>query len=206
MRNEFDYKEHIGEAIHCKTIKEAKDFARYCDKHNIHWYIDDKKVSDELLWRVHRENTCYCFEYSHSISYSRIGYFKDNNYKIIEWRDYMNTKNEFTKADLKSGDVIIRKNGDIQIVCLETDTLIDKTGYDTISDFDDDMTYKYDKDGNNDGCIIKVYRPQNPYQCSFDLDAFIDGELVYYRNSNVIEMTIAEIEKALGIENLKVVK
>ena len=111
--------------------------------------------------------------------------------------------NEFTKADLKSGDVIIRKNGDIQIVCLEIDTLIDKTGYDTISDLDDDMTYKYDEDGNNNGCITKVYRPKNPYQCSFDLDAFIDGELVYDRNSNVIEMTVAEIEEALGIKVVK---
>ena len=34
----------------------------------------------------------------------------------------MNKK--FTKADLKSGDVVLRRNGNVEIVCLETGSFI----------------------------------------------------------------------------------
>jgi hypothetical protein len=202
-KNEFNHIKHLHEAIHCKTIEEAKDFARYCDEHDIHWCIDNGKVSNELFWHVHKENTCYYFEYPHKISYSRIGYFEDNDYKIIEWSDYMNTENKFTKADLKSGDVCVARNGDVEIVCLETDTLILTESFNYLDDINDDLT---DYEDEKEFDIVKVYRPTRPHHCQFDPHAYEQGELVYERKDESTEMTIAEIEEALGIKNLKVVE
>lgn len=204
MKKEFNHKEHIGEAIHCKTIEEAMNFARYCDKHNITWYACKSKVKNYLLWDIYEEESCYFFRELTNITYSKLKYFKDNNYKIIEWSDYMNKEKEFTKADLKSGDVCVARNGDVEIVCLETDTLILTESFNYLDDIDDDLT---DCEDEKEFDIVKVYRPTSPHHCQFEPYAYEQGELVYERkDESITEMTVAEIEEALGIKNLKVVE
>ena len=55
-------------------------------------------------------------------------------YKVIEFDEIEDFKEpkSFTKSDLRSGDVVVRRNGDAEIVCLETKTLILPDGFDKI--------------------------------------------------------------------------
>lgn len=102
----------------------------------------------------------------------------------------------FTKADLKNGDVIKRRNGWVEIVCLETGTLITKDEFDKLSKINDDLTSIY---GNGTYDIVAVRRPKYPKDCRFDAFDKEFGDLVYDRERDTVrEMTVDEIEKELG--------
>lgn len=122
-------------------------------------------------------------------------------YEKYKEKDVMNNK-KFTKKDLKNGDVIKRRDGSVQIICLETGTCICQTGnhYDRLKALNDDLIMAYNKDGD----VIAVRRPLQPHHCCFDAFELEFGELVYERKE-VEEMTLAEVCKALGKE-IKIVK
>ncbi len=107
---------------------------------------------------------------------------------------------EFTKADLKNGDVVKRRNGKVEIVCLETGTLISPDGYSKLEDVGEDLTDIQCGDANFD--IIAVRRPTMPKDCQFDAFYYKFGERVYERAE---EMTLEEVCKFLGRE-IKIVK
>jgi hypothetical protein len=110
-------------------------------------------------------------------------------------------KKAFTKADLKNGDVIKRRDGTVQIVCLETGTCIcPNGGFDSVSDINNDLTYRSWSSGD----IMEVRRPRAERHCSFKAFDAKYGELVYER-SEPEEMTLEEVCKALGKE-IKIVK
>ena len=114
----------------------------------------------------------------------------------------MNKK--FTKADLKSGDVVLRRNGVVEIVCRETDSLVSKNGFSYLSEVNEDLTYSYGFKPDLDWDIIAVRRPRNPQECQFKAFDKRYGELVYERKETE-EMTLEEVCKALGKE-IKIVK
>lgn len=135
--------------------------------------------------------------------------FKDWGKTFEDWVRFSASKFElveekkmFTKADLKNGDVIKRRNGWVEIVCLETGTLIARSGFNEIKDIKDDLT---------DACgteydIVAVRRPKRPCECKFCAFDEEYGDLVYDRERDTVrEMTVAEIEKALGY-TVKIVK
>ena len=95
--------------MHCKTKEEARNFCNYLHKVGRKWNDNTSYLGD----------TYYsCYE-AHTVYYFNIGtlgstYFATlNNYTILEWSDFMNK--EFTKADLKTGDVILRKDGNVEM-------------------------------------------------------------------------------------------
>ena len=102
---------------------------------------------------------------------------------------------KFTKADLKSGDVILRRDGSVEIVCLETGALIRRDGFNILDELTDDLLSTFNDDDSDD--IIAVRRPKQPYHCQFC--AFDEGL------GEPEEMTLDEICKALGKE-IKIVK
>lgn len=109
----------------------------------------------------------------------------------------------FTKKDIKNGDVVLRRNGDVEIVCLPLGTLICNGCW--WNDFDSinlDLTHILGEDYD----IVAVRRPIEPHHCCFDAFTRELGKLVYDRERDEVkEMTIAEIEKELGY-SIKVVK
>lgn len=118
----------------------------------------------------------------------------------FDWSYYM--KKAFTKADLKNGDVVKRRNGDVEIICVDTDTcIVNGRSYNNLSDIKNDLTYGL---GYSECDIVAVRRPKNPSDCCFN--AFDDGygELVYER-SEPVEMTLEEVCEALG-KDIKIVK
>ena len=111
----------------------------------------------------------------------------------------------FTKSDLKNGDIILRRNGSVEIVLFDTNTLISQGG-----------RFNYLKNISsalNDirGCdydIIAVRRPKLLSDCSFNAFRRYLGELVYERKKPEVvveEMTLSEICKALG-KDIKIIK
>ena len=194
----FNIEDYKGNYVmHCKTEEEAKDFCGYLDSINRKW-ISGLSYEDNTKWDVHKQDTYYYFNEG---CFSN-GYFVNKyRYKILEWSDFMDKK--FTKADLKSGDVILRRDGSVEIVCLETGALIRRDGFNILDELTDDLLSTFNDDDSDD--IIAVRRPKQPYHCQFC--AFDEGlgELVYERGDEPEEMTLDEICKALGKE-IKIVK
>ena len=194
----FNIEDYKGNYVmHCKTEEEEKDFCGYLDSINRKW-ISGLSYEDNTKWDVHKQDTYYYFNEG---CFSN-GYFVNKcRYKILEWSDFMDKK--FTKADLKSGDVILRRDGSVEIVCLETGALIRRDGFNILDELTDDLLSTFNDDDSDD--IIAVRRPKQPYHCQFC--AFDEGlgELVYERGDEPEEMTLEEICKALGKE-IKIVK
>lgn len=184
--------------MHCKTEEEAKDFCRYLDGLGRKW-SDGTKYTELTFWCVYKDNTCYDFNNG---KYYLLSYCESKGYTILEWSDFMNKK--FTKADLKTGDVVLRRNGVVEIVCRETDSLISKDGFNVLSNVKKDLTSAFVFDSNSDWDIVAVRRPRTPYECQFKAFDKRYGELVY-EHKETEEMTLEEVCKALGKE-IKIVK
>ena len=114
----------------------------------------------------------------------------------------MNKK--FTKEDLKTGDVVLRRNGSVEIVCLETGSFISKDFFNYLSKVNEDLTFGCGCGSDSDWDIIAVRRPSEPYECQFCAFDKELGELVY-EHKEPEEMTLEEVCKALGKE-IKIVK
>ena len=203
----FNIEDYKGDFVmHCKTEEEAKDFCRYLDSVGRKWcdgtkyWCDGTKYTEMTHWNFEKDKTCYDFNLG---VYDSIEYFYNKKYQILEWGDFMD--NKFTKADLKSGDVVLSVNGDVKIVCIETGTLIQRDGFSSLYELTDDLKCIYsDKEDNFDD-IVAVRRPKQPYECQFCAFDEGFGELVYERKDEPEEMTLEEICKALGKE-IKIVK
>lgn len=97
----------------------------------------------------------------------------------------------FTKDNLKTGTFGEMSDGSVFVVV--NDTLVyEKGGYDSIRRLDDDLSYFCNR-------IMKV----SDNAISFNTFRSFDTPLIYDRNA-IVEMTIEEIEKKLGIKNLKI--
>lgn len=193
----FNIDDYKGKyAMHCKTEEEARDFCNYM------YSVNRNK------WGSFLTNTCYDVHKSHTVYNLSLGLFGeiDNfieaGYAILEWSDFMN--GEFTKADLKTGDVVKFREGELGIVILEYNTIACKNGgWISMSSISQDLISsfylgKYD--------IVAVRRPTEGCACCFDAmrGNAPRGTLVYERKE-VEEMTLAEVCKLLGKE-IKIVK
>lgn len=123
----------------------------------------------------------------HTIVECRPGYkyaYYLDAYPIYSWCDEeleLVEDKKFTKSDLQNGDVVIKRNGKVEIVLLPFGTMIVKGyGHNTLDDIRDDLTSVVDRGFD----IIAVRRPIHPGDCCFN--AFVDnlGELVYKREVN----------------------
>ena len=194
----FNIDDYKGKyAMHCNTEEEARDFCRFLDSIGRFWSADTS-YAEATYYDTYGNRTCYDFNAS---KYSGISWYVAENYKILEWSDFMNKK--FTKSDLRSGDVVLRRDGRTQIVCKETDTLISPNGYDLLEEISEEFKYRKNCTTNiSKYDIIAVRRPTAPHECQFKAFDKKYGDLVY---EEVEEMTLEEVCKALGKE-IKIVK
>lgn len=86
--------------------------------------------------------------------------------------------NSFAKSDLMTGDVILRRNGSVEIICLQTGTTISPTGFNFLNDLKEDLTSTYNDSGWD---TIAVRRPREPHHCQFCAFKQDLGDLVYER-------------------------
>ena len=109
---------------------------------------------------------------------------------------------DFTKADLRTGDVVKFRNGEIGIVNGELKTIIMKDKFTCIGHFTENLMYDGMNSKGED--IVAVRRPESVYHCQFCAFEKEFGILVYERKE-VEEMTLAEVCKLLGKE-IKIIK
>ena len=183
-----DYKGNY--VMHCKTEREAKDFCNYLHSVGRKW-CNGETYLDNTNFYIRRERTAYNFNEGSSCS---VGWY-EGEYTILEWSDFMNK--EFTKEDLKTGDVVKFGGGDLGIVISDLEVIaVQNGGWIDFDSIKDDLTNvfiikKYD--------IVAVRRPHEKPFCRFN--AFKDGvgTLVYERKEPE-EMTLSEVCKLLGKE------
>ena len=191
----FNIDDYMGKYVmHCKTEEEAKDFCNYLHSVGRKW-SSGGSYAKETNYCVYGTDSMYIFNEG---LIGGIESWSIRDYKILEWSDFMNK--EFTKADLRTGDVVKFENGKVGIANCELKMFI---GVDWWLDFDslkEDLTrkqaYRYD--------IVAIRRPIDKGDCMFCAFDGKYGTLVYERKE-VEEMTLAEVCRLLGRE-IKIVK
>lgn len=178
--------------MHCKTEEEAIDFCRVMDEAGLFWNSGEKHTESNNYY-FYKEETCYNFN---SGEYSGLRFFLEEKYKILEWSDFMNK--QFTKSNLRNGDVCVQRDGVVEIAIVDIGCLLVKDGYNTLDEFNEHLEYKDSEFNIHD--IVKVYRPKHPYQCQFENFSFEKGELVFDREAiEPVEVTLEEIAKLKGV-------
>ena len=186
----FNINDYKGKYVmHCKTEGEAKNFCAYLDSVGRTW-CSGNHYTDSNNYDRYSENTVYYFNEG---TYCDISDARERNYTILEWEDFMN--NTFTKADLQTGDVILRRDGTTEIYNGELGMFITKDGWNDLDTERNDLTNCISSEFD----IVAVRRPRNKFDCVFDAFVKERGELVYERKE-VEEMTLAEVCKLLGKE------
>ena len=186
----FNINDYKGKYVmHCKTKGEAKNFCAYLDSVGRTW-CSGGHYTDGNNYDRYSENTVYYFNEG---TYCDISDARERNYTILEWEDFMN--NTFTKADLQTGDIIMRRDGTTEIYNGELGMFITKDGWNDLAHERNDLTDSISSEFD----IVAVRRPRNKFDCVFDAFVKERGELVYERKE-VEEMTLAEICKLLGKE------
>ena len=197
MSKKFNINDYPGKYVmHCKTEEEAKDFCRVLHEAGRKW-CDNESYINSTNWFSYKKETCYFFNRG---EYSSVSFFKKANYTILEWSDFMNK--EFTRDDIKVGDMLLTRDGAVQLV-------IDATRGIRVTDSDiafyrcisSDLCNLY---GDKSYDIVAIRRFDKPSDISFDAFEKNLGTLVYEREETV-EMTLEEVRKALG-KNVKIVK
>ena len=120
-------------AVWCKTEEEAKDFCKQSHEHGYDWSGGNSR-ENVTCWAIYKTQTCYIDD-----GYCDKSWFEKYKYNILEWSDYMDklTKSEsdskttFTKSDLKDGDVVLRRNGWVEIAIPSVGVLVTKDGHDS---------------------------------------------------------------------------
>ena len=211
VRPKFNIEDYRGKVVmHCQTHEDAKIFYKYLNTAGKKW-LSGAIYGDE--YDPYSFNTCdTCYNFNDG-KHDHINWYISENYRILEFEDFdwsdFTMKKEFTKADLKNGDVIKYRNGLTGVVCIETGAVIlDRNEYMTVDTICDDLTH-LDKAytssyRNSDWDIVAVRRPNEPCDCRPNAFDTKQGTLVYERKE-VEEMTLEEVCKALGKE-IKIVK
>lgn len=196
----FNINDYKGKYVmHCKTEEEAKDFCRVLHEAGQTWIAGGSYLEENYWWDRCSDNTL-CYNFNEGMRGST-KYYISGGYTILEWSDFMNAK--FTKANLKTGDVILRRNETVEIVNRELGMLIRKRGWNDLDDIREDLTSGYN---NPQFDIIAVRRPTNKCDCCFEAFSTQRGTLVYDRKHDTVEeMTLDEVCKLLGRE-IKIVK
>jgi len=144
--------------VRCRTENEAKSFCEQMHLQGLRWRNGVYLLTDHTNYNHYNSNTVYscrfergseCVEYGHSDFQLRAGCIVKN------WEDYVQKK--FTKADLRTGDIVQCRNGKVMRVMLNTvegSVLIAKNLKRSLSDYCTGLTHAHQADLN----IENVYR------------------------------------------------
>lgn len=194
----FNIDDHKGKKVvmHCKTEKEAKDFCNVLDKLGLNWSNGQRySVTTGLFSCFDQEGICYEFNEG---MHDSINYYLDEGYTILEWEDFMNK--EFTKDDLKNGDVCVCRNGETCIAIPDVGTFIFCDGIITFNDFLTDLKHK--RLNNYD--IIDVFRPKKNFHCSL-IENYENGEHIFQR-AEPLKLTLKEIAEKFGVDEVEIME
>ncbi len=199
MKFDFDKYKDQEVAMHCKTEQEAIDFCNYMYNHGKKW-TNGRSYKEDTNYIYHHSETCYCFNNG---TYDKREYLIEEGFEILEWSDFMNK--QFTKSDIRNGDVLVKRNGCVEIAIPEVGVRITEGGgYNELDALREDLTNLKAKDFD----IMNVYRPKRPCHCCFNKTSLKEGELVFDRTAiETVYVTLEEIAKLKGVsvDRIKIV-
>lgn len=132
-------------------------------------------------------------------SIDRAGNYSLEGISYFFGKEWLASADDFTKADLKEFDIVEFRDGEKVLITMSIVFGKLVIGGFTVDTWDDDLK---DNTGLSQYDIMKVYRPTD--SLPLDKSKWKDLPVVYER-TEVKEMTVKEISKALGYE-VKVVK
>lgn len=188
--NNYEGKYYV---MHCKTEEEAREFCNYLHSIGRKW-CNDAAYTNQTYYYAHKDNTVYHFNNG---TYGSLNVAIGCDYTILEFSDFDWSK-EFTKADLKTGDVVQYRNGNTRIVIREMNIVIGNNVYNTLVDYNEDLTHYWDERYD----IVAVRRPNEARDCQFRAFDESWGDLVY---EELEEMTLEEVCKLLG-KRIKIIQ
>jgi len=102
LKEEFDNK-YVSKkvVVNCKTEELANQFLKMADKFGYKWCSVQSYIGNNR-WERYKDKTCYEINIS---SYCGIDYYKDANYKIIEFNGFDNNQEILTYKELKENIV-----------------------------------------------------------------------------------------------------
>ena len=196
---EFNWKEFKIEniVVNCKTEDEAKHFINECIRHGIIQWLNGCILNEILTeWNRYKEATCYDL-YHNRLCYSNKETYKNDNYKILEWSDYMNK--EFTKSDLKDGMVVETRNAHLYVKF--NNRLLGINGFLLLNNINDNLKYKHNYKLSYEWDIMKVYRVPSECIISRISSIFEKHELELIWERKEVEEEQQEVNKFENITN-----
>ena len=181
--------------MHCKTETEAREFCEYLHSIGRRW-DSGRSYSKHNYYELYKNKIAYNFNDG---TVCDVDYYRECDYTILEFSDF-DWSREFTKADLKTGDVVLHRDGFTSVVIHELNLMRGfsniKGDFYCFDDFNDDLTGTDDATYSD---IIEVRRPKRAGECqpcAFEENL---GTLVYKRKEPE-EMTLEQVCKLLGKE------
>lgn len=149
---EFNWNEFRNNkmAVHCKTEEEAKDFIKVAYENDCKWSDRYRSFTNFDVYGCKTTYTCGSYN-KNQLEWCYYNYFKENNYKIYEWSDFMKQENKGGNFKIRVveniGDCSVDVFGSIGTVFeVENGVFKDKEGFTWIND---GKTYKSIEDINN---------------------------------------------------------
>lgn len=169
--------------VHCKTEEEAKDFCRQMHGQGMKWRNGESYLED-TSYNARYEGTCYYGDGE----WSSLDFAEKQNYKILEWSDYM--QKEFTKSDLKDGMVVEYNDNCFGKRLVIGGFLTGEDGYVDLRDYNEDL-----KSVVSDLEIVRVYK----IKCMGKISSIMyDGNLeLIWERKEPKKMTVEEMRQKL---------
>lgn len=202
MKKKFNFKNYktCAYVMNCKTELEAKNFCAFMAANGKVWSNGENYCSNNN-WGTYKANTCYNFNTNF---YASIEFYIEEGYTILNYSDFDWSDNNFTKSDLRTGDFVVLRNGDVACVLLKYNLLLEKNSWYDLGEYNDNLEDFHSFVNFSDYDIMKVYRPSESCQACFN--NFNMGKLLYDRKEiekveaeeTIEEMTISQICESLG--------
>lgn len=211
ITREKHYKAEKSEALKCMGITEPLRFNCFCCEYTgtensgsdacmncpVKWPGGDcdHHCAHSLFGEWADLNVC---EWEESAELAeRIAHLADPELKKIGEFDM-----SFTKKDLRTGDIVTTRNGNVYMVMLgvssdNDDILARDTGYNFLETWNDDLSAKADRENWD---IMKVWRPKSACCAKFPDDFRESNYTLMFDRKDVKKMTVSEISKALGYD------
>ena len=205
----FNLNDYQGDYVmHCKTKEEAESFCRFLHQNGRKWSSGDSYLEFNR-WDLYKTDTVYYFNEG---MYCDVVFAKwQEHLTILEWSDFMENKetvSEFTLNDLKPGDFVKLRDG--QVCCVLFVYVDDSMTGGTVVLEDQHNNRKYRNFcssglldvSESDKDIMQVRRPTLSLDVCGNIFDDRKGDLLYAREE---EMTLDEVCKALG-RKIKIVE
>ncbi|HHX69281.1 MAG TPA: hypothetical protein GX708_14695, partial [Gallicola sp.] len=110
MKEKFERFKNEKIVVNVRSQKQYDDFMKMCEEQGLQWNSGDLPTEINVYNR-HQEDTCITVANFNSLFYLDIDFYKNNDYKIITYKDFLKEESkQFTKSNLKDNHIVVLRN------------------------------------------------------------------------------------------------